>query len=58
MATNMDNIAALYENLVDKGLKFLPFWNLVSIINKLYINIMHLYHIILDCKLLFIITFI
>jgi hypothetical protein len=32
MATNMDNIAVLYENLVDEGLKFLPFWNLVSII--------------------------
>jgi hypothetical protein len=30
MATKIDN-TALYEELVYKGLKFLPFWNLVSI---------------------------
>jgi hypothetical protein len=30
LATKMENTAALYEHLVDRGLKFLPFWNLVS----------------------------
>jgi len=29
MATKMDNTATLYNNLVDRGLKFLPFWNLI-----------------------------
>ena len=31
MATKTDNTAS-YMELVDKGLEFLPFWNLVSII--------------------------
>lgn len=30
MANKMDNI--LYENLIKDGLRFLPFWNLVSMI--------------------------
>ncbi|KAN0115583.1 hypothetical protein V8E52_006702 [Russula decolorans] len=39
MATNMDNIAILYENLVDEGLKFLPFWNLILLsVLTFYIN--------------------
>ncbi|KAF8502139.1 hypothetical protein F5888DRAFT_1918820 [Russula emetica] len=29
MATKMDNTAALYKHLIDRGLKFLPFWNLI-----------------------------
>jgi len=29
MATKMDNITLLYKHLVDRGLKFLPFWNLI-----------------------------
>jgi len=30
MATKINNTTALYD-LVDEGLKFLPFWNLVSL---------------------------
>ena len=56
--TTKINTAALYENLIDRSLKFLPFWNLVSII-QLYIYIYYYYifinfHITLDCKLLLI----
>ncbi|KAN0123467.1 hypothetical protein V8E52_002799 [Russula decolorans] len=29
IATKMDNAAALYEHLINQGLKFLPFWNLI-----------------------------
>ena len=32
MATKVDNIAILCEDFVNKGLKYLPFWNLVSVI--------------------------
>ena len=47
MATKTDNTATLYEHLVDKGLKFLPFWNLVSMIQQIiYINIIYLYSFI------------
>jgi len=43
----MDNIAILYENLVDEGLKFLPFWNLIynsnNLINDDHKLLHHLY---------------
>ena len=32
MATKVDNTIDLYEDFVDKGLRYLPFWNLVSVI--------------------------
>jgi hypothetical protein len=31
-AAKMDNEAVLYKYLINKGLKFLPFWNFVSVI--------------------------
>ena len=30
--TKMDDTTALYKHLIKQGLKFLPFWNLVSVI--------------------------
>ena len=37
IARNINNITA-YEPLVEMGFKFLPFWNMVSMTYKLYIN--------------------
>ncbi|KAF8498714.1 hypothetical protein F5888DRAFT_1633932 [Russula emetica] len=37
MATKMNNMADLYEDLLNKGLEFLPFWNTI----RIYGNIDH-----------------
>jgi len=60
MATKMDK-TTLYEDFINKGLKFLPFWNLVSVIFIAFIDITHFIFIfifILVCKLLLFIAFI
>ena len=60
MTTKMDK-TVLYEDLINKSLKFLPFWNLVSVIFIAFIDITHFIFIfifILVCKLLLFIAFI
>ena len=56
MATKINNTAVLYD-LVDNSLKFLPFWNLVSItIDHILYTYNMIFYTTLDSKLLFMFT--